>query len=138
MNAVVTATSYPLLDVFFTMLWIVGFVIWIWLVFAIFADMFRDHEMSGWAKALWVIFVIFLPIIGCLTYLIARGGKMRERAEADAEAQDRATRDYIRSVTGDGKGTADELSKLAALRDRGVISQDEFEQQKSKILSQAA
>lgn len=136
--SVLVATSYPLLDVFFTTLWIVGFVLWIWLVFAIFADLFRDHETNGWVKAIWVIFIIFLPVIGALTYLIARGRKMGERAQREAAVQDQATREYIRSVANDGGGTADELNKLAALRDRGVISQEEFEQQKTRILSHAA
>ncbi len=134
------ATSYPLLDVFFTTLWIVGFVLWIWLVIAIFTDLFRDHAMSGWAKAAWILFVLILPVIGVLTYLIARGGAMRERAVEDAKAQEQATREYIRSVAG-GEGTAttaDELSKLASLRDQGVISQQEFEEQKNRLLSSAA
>lgn len=133
-------TSYPLLDVFFTTLWIVGFVLWIWLVIAVFTDLFRDHAMNGWLKALWIIFVIVLPIIGVLTYLIVRGGAMRERAVEDAKAQDQATREYIQSVAGaDGsRTTADELTKLAALRDKGVISQQEFEEQKNRILSSAA
>lgn len=133
------ATSYPLLDVFLTTLWIVGFILWIWLVIAVFTDLFRDHHMGAWAKVLWILFVIFLPIIGVLVYLIARGGAMRERAMEDAKAQDQATREYIKSVAGDGsKNTADELTKLAALRDQGVITQQEFEQQKNKILSSAA
>lgn len=133
-------TSYPLLDVFFTTLWIVGFVLWIWLVIAVFTDLFRDHAMNGWLKALWIIFVIVLPIIGVLTYLIVRGGAMRERAVEDAKAQEQATREYIQSVAGaDGsRTTADELTKLAALRDKGVISQQEFEEQKNRILSSAA
>ena len=133
-------TSYPLLDVFFTTLWIVGFVLWIWLVIAIFTDLFRDHAMSGWAKAAWILFVLILPVIGVLTYLIARGGAMRERAVEDAKAQEQATREYIRSVAGsEGSATtADELSKLASLRDQGVISQQEFEEQKNRLLSNAA
>lgn len=133
-------TSYPLLDVFFTTLWIVGFVLWIWLVIAVFTDLFRDHAMNGWLKALWIIFVIVLPIIGVLSYLIVRGGAMRERAVEDAKAQEQATREYIQSVAGaDGsRTTADELTKLAALRDKGVISQHEFEEQKNRILSSAA
>lgn len=133
-------TSYPLLDVFFTTLWIVGFVLWIWLVIAIFTDLFRDHAMSGWAKAAWILFVLILPVIGVLTYLIARGGAMRERAVEDAKAQEQATREYIRSVAGsEGTATtADELSKLASLRDQGVISQQEFEEQKNRLLSSAA
>ncbi len=133
-------TSYPLLDVFFTTLWIVGFVLWIWLVIAIFTDLFRDHAMSGWAKAAWILFVLILPVIGVLTYLIARGGSMRERAAEDAKAQEQATREYIRSVAGsEGSATtADELSKLASLRDQGVISQQEFEEQKNRLLSNAA
>lgn len=133
-------SSYPLLDVFFTTLWIVGFVLWIWLVIAVFTDLFRDHAMNGWVKALWIVFVIVLPIIGVLTYLIARGGAMRERAVEDAKAQEQATREYIQSVAGaDGSPTkADELTKLAALRDKGVISQQEFEEQKNRILSSAA
>ncbi len=138
--ATLLGTSYPMLDVFFTTLWIVGFVLWIWLVIAIFTDLFRDHAMSGWVKALWILFVIVLPVIGVLAYLIVRGGAMRERAVEDAKAQEQATREYIQSVAGaDGSHTtADELTKLAALRDKGVISQQEFEEQKNRLLSSAA
>lgn len=133
--ASIVATSYPLLDVFFTTLWIVGFVLWIWLVIAIFTDVFRDQEMSGWVKAAWVIFVIIVPFLGVLVYLIARGGKMREHAMQAAQDEEEATQQYIRSVATDGSNTADELSKLAALRDQGVLSQQEFEEQKARILS---
>jgi ABC-type multidrug transport system fused ATPase/permease subunit len=136
--ASIVATSYPLLDVFFTTLWIVGFVLWIWLVIAIFTDLFRDHEMSGWAKAAWIIFVIVLPVIGVLVYLIARGGKMREHAMQAAQDQEEATQQYIRSVATNGTNTAEELSRLAALRDQGVLSQQEFDQQKARILSSSS
>ena len=134
----VLAYSYPLLSVFFTMLWFVGFFLWIWLVIAVFIDIFRSHDMGGFAKALWVIGVMFLPLVGVLAYLIARGGKMREHAVAEATARDEATQQYIKSVAGDGTSTAEELAKLAQLRDSGVITPAEFDQQKARLLSHAA
>lgn len=130
------ASSYPLLDLFWTMLEIFAFVIWIWLLFIVFADIFRSHDMGGGAKAGWIILVILLPLIGVLIYLIARGSKMAQHAAEDAQRQDAAFRDYVKQVqTDDGSGTADELGKLADLKARGVITDQEFEQQKAKLLA---
>jgi hypothetical protein len=116
------------------MLWFFLFFIWIWLLIIIFGDIFRSDDLSGWGKALWTIFVIVLPFLGILVYLIARGHKMQEHAVEAAKAQDTAMRDYVQGVTSGG-GPADELSKLADLRDRGVISEEEFQQAKSKALA---
>jgi hypothetical protein len=127
------ATSYPLLDAFLTMLWIFLFIIWIWLLIMIFSDVFRSHDLSGWGKAAWVIGIIIFPFLGILLYLIVRGGKMHERQMQYAQAQETAFRDYVRdtATTGD---TADQLAKLAELRDRGVISEEEFTKEKAKAL----
>jgi hypothetical protein len=123
-------------QVLVSMLWFFLFVIWIWLLIVVFTDIFRSRDLGGWGKALWAIFVIVLPYLGVFVYLIARGKKMGEHAVESAQAQDAAARDYIRSVTAaDGHGTADELTRLADLRDRGVISEADFEQAKAKALS---
>jgi hypothetical protein len=122
----------PLLDLFWTMLWFFLFIMWIWLLISIFSDIFR-REMSGWAKAGWVFFLIALPLLGALIYLIANGGDMQARSVKDYQAMESAQKDYIRQVAGTGS-TADELEKLASLRDSGVISADEFAAQKAKLL----
>jgi hypothetical protein len=125
----------PLLDFFWSILWITLFILWIWLVITVFIDIFRSDDLSGWGKALWTIFVIILPLLGVLIYLIVRGGSMQDRAVRDAMAQKQATDDYIRTVAGGGASPADELSKLASLRDQGVITDDEYQQQKAKLLA---
>jgi hypothetical protein len=130
----VASTSYPLLDAFITTLWIVGFFLWIWCAIAVFADLFRS-DMSGWAKAGWIVLIILLPLLGVLIYLIARGRKMAERAAKDAADQEQAFRSYVQDATGGSGSAADDLAKLADLRDRGVITDAEFEQQKAKVLS---
>jgi hypothetical protein len=123
-------------QVFWSMLWFTLFVIWVWLLFAIFADIFRSPDLSGWGKALWSIFVILTPYLGVFVYLIARGGKMREHAVAQAQAQDEAMRAYVRDVAAsDGTSTADELTRLAGLRDQGVITEVEFQQLKAKTIA---
>jgi hypothetical protein len=124
----------PLLDLFWTILYIFVLFAWIWLLIAVFGDIFRS-DMGGWGKAGWTIFVIVLPLLGVLIYLIVNGGDMQERSARDAIAADRAQRDYIRSVAGTSTSTADELTKLSALRDSGVISQSEFDTQKAKLLA---
>jgi len=118
-----------------TVLWIFGFVIFFWLLIMVFSDLFRSHDLSGWAKALWVIFVIFLPFLGIFVYLIARGSKMQEHAVQDQKAADAAFTSYVQQAAGTSASTADELQKLAALRDQGVITQTEFDVQKAKILA---
>ena len=128
------AYTYPLADLFGTMLGIFVFLIWFWLLVIIFGDIFRSRDMGGGAKALWVIFVIVLPFLGILVYLIARGGKMHEHAEQDAKAQQQAFDAYVKETAG-STGTADQLAKLADLKQQGVISDAEFEAQKAKILA---
>lgn len=123
----------PLLDLFWTMLWLFLFITWIWLLISIFSDIFR-RDMSGAAKAGWVLFLILLPLLGALIYLIANGGDMQARSVKDYQAMESAQKDYIRQVAGTGSA-ADELEKLAGLRDSGVISAEEFAAQKAKILA---
>ena len=128
------AYNYPLLNLFWTILEIFLFVVWIWLVIYIFFDIFRSHDLGGFAKALWVIFLIVLPFLGVLVYLIARGGSMHERSVKMAQQQQKSFEEYVRQAAGSG-GAADELAKLAQLKDRGVITEDEFQAQKAKLLS---
>lgn len=125
----------PILDIFWTMLWFFLFFIWIWMLISIFGDIFRS-DMSGWGKAGWSIFIIVLPLLGVLIYLIVHGGKMQERSVRAAQQMEQAQRDYIQSVAGSGSAsTADELAKLAELKNQGVISDQEFEAQKAKLLA---
>jgi len=126
--------SYPLLGAFWTIVEIFLWVIWIWILIYVFIDIFRSRDLSGGAKALWFIFVLFIPLIGVLVYLIARGGKMHERAVQEAQQQDQAFRAYVKDAASSGS-SADQLAKLADLRDRGVISPEEFEREKAKILA---
>jgi hypothetical protein len=128
--------QYPILDFFLTMLYFFLFIIWIYLLIMVFVDVFRSHDMGGWAKALWVIFIIVLPFLGVFVYLIARGGKMHERAAAQAAQQQQAFDQYVKEAAGTpGSTTADQLSKLADLKSQGVLTDAEFEAQKAKILA---
>ncbi len=130
------ASSYPVLDAFLTMLYFFLFIIWIYLLILVFMDIFRSHDMGGLAKALWVIFVIVVPYLGVLVYLIARGSKMHERAAADAAQQQKAFDTYVRQAAGTpGADTASQLSKLADLKSQGVLTDAEFDAQKAKILA---
>ncbi|MGD0391335.1 MAG: SHOCT domain-containing protein [Acidimicrobiales bacterium] len=128
------AYTYPLLDFLWTLVEIFLFVIWIWLAVMVFVDIFRSHDMGGVAKALWVLFIVILPFIGILVYLIARGGGMHERAANQAAREQKAFDSYVRQAAG-SSGSADELAKLAELKDKGVITDAEFDAQKAKILS---
>jgi len=127
------AVDYPLLSLFWTMLWFFLFVVWIFAVFSVLVDIFRSHDLSGWAKALWVLLVIILPLLGVLIYLIARGDKMTQHAVRDAQKQDEDMRSYIKDAAGT-TSPANEVAQLAKLRDQGVITDEQFEQGKSKIL----
>ena len=129
------AYTYPLLSIFWTMLEFFLFFLWIWLLIVIFSDIFRSHDLGGFAKALWVLFVIIIPYIGVLVYLIARGGSMHERAEQQAARQQKAFDAYVKQAAGSGDGSADELSKLADLKAKGVLTDAEFEAQKAKLLA---
>lgn len=124
----------PLLDLFWAMLWFFLFIIWIWLLIAIFADIFRS-EMSGFAKAVWVIVVIILPFLGVFVYLIANGDDMQKRSTKQATEQHKAQEEYIRSVAGSSTPTSDELERLKKLKDDGVLSDAEFEAQKQRVLN---
>ncbi|HTS99088.1 MAG TPA: SHOCT domain-containing protein [Streptosporangiaceae bacterium] len=128
-----SSSSYPLLNIFWTILEFFLWIVWIWLVVMVFFDIFRSHDLSGWAKALWVLFVVIIPFIGVLVYLIVRGGSMHERAIRQAQRQDQQTREYIQQAA--GTSSADQLAKLADLRDRGVITAEEFEREKAKVLA---
>jgi len=121
-------------QVFLSMLYFFLFFIWIWLLIVVFSDLFRSHDLSGWAKAFWVIFIIVLPYLGVLVYLIARGHKMAEHAQQAAAAQNAAARQYIQQAAGTSPSTADELQRLADLKAQGVISDAEFETAKAKAL----
>lgn len=129
------STSYPVLDAFWTIFEIFAFVVWFWLLFVVLTDVFRSRDLSGWGKAAWTIFVLFLPLIGILVYLIARGPSMHERAARQASQQEEAFRGYVQEAAGSSPSSADQLAKLADLRQRGVISADEFEQEKTKVLA---
>jgi hypothetical protein len=129
------AYTYPLLSIFWTMLEFFIFFLWIWLLIVIFGDIFRSRDMGGLAKALWVLFVIIVPYLGVLIYLIARGGKMHERAAAAAAQQQKAFDAYVKQTAGSSGGSADELAKLADLKAKGVLTDAEFEAQKAKLLT---
>ena len=122
-------------EVIWTMFIFFMWVIWIWLLITVFIDIFRDKSHSGWTKALWVLFVIILPLLGVLVYLIVRGDSMHERQMDHAISQQRRSDDYIRDVSGGGDDTADQLTKLAELHKNGVLTDDEFAAQKAKLLA---
>jgi len=122
-------------QVLWSIIWFTLFFIWIWLLVRVFSDVFRSHDLGGFAKALWIIFVIVLPYLGVFVYLIARGHKMAEHDMADAKAQDAAARAYIQNVTGTSGGSvAAELEKLADLKSKGVIDDAEFARLKAKAV----
>jgi ABC-type multidrug transport system fused ATPase/permease subunit len=117
-----------------TVLEIFLFVAWFWILITVITDLFRDHETSGWAKAAWVFFLIFLPFLGVLVYLIARGDGMRDRAVREQAEMQKHMDNYIRETAGSGS-SVDELAKLSELRDKGAISDAEFQQAKAKLLA---
>src|SRR5580692_6382524 len=130
------AYTYPLLDLFGTMLGFFLLIIWFWLLIVVFSDIFRSHDMGGWSKALWVIFVIILPFLGCFVYLIARGGKMQERKIQDANQQKKAFDSYVRQAAGSsGSDVSSQLTKLADLKAQGLLTDAEFESEKAKVLA---
>jgi len=133
-------SSYPMAGVFWSVFIFFLWLIWIWILVWIFIDIFRSHDLSGGGKALWFLFVLFIPLVGVLVYLIVRGGSMHERALRQAQQEDQAAQQYIREAAGTSgpsgtQNSVDQLAKLADLRDRGVISADEFEREKAKVLA---
>ena len=133
----VFAADYPFLDILWTMIIFFCWVAWIWLLIMVFSDLFR-RDVSGWAKAAWVVFLIILPFLGVLIYLIAEGKGMTERRVQEMQASQAQFDTYVRSVateTGGGGGSAHEIEKAKALLDSGAITQPEFEQLKAKALA---
>jgi hypothetical protein len=129
---VVIAADYPFLDVFWTIIIFFFWVIWIWIVITVLVDVFRRHDIGGFAKAFWVIFVVIVPWLGVLIYLIVEHDGMRDRSMKQAQAQKAALDDYVRGAAG---GSADEIAKAKQLLDQGAITQDEFNALKAKALS---
>ena len=126
------AADYPFLDVFWTMIIFFFWVIWIWIVITVLVDVFRRHDIGGFAKAAWVIFVVILPWLGVLIYLIVEHDGMRERSVKQAEAQQQQFDQYVRDTAG---GSADEIARAKALLDEGTITQQEFDAIKAKAVS---
>ena len=129
-----SSTNYPILDAFWTILLIFLWVLWFWVLITVIIDLFRSHDLSGWAKALWFVFILLIPLVGVLVYLIARGDKMQEHAVRQTQIQDQQMRRYVQDAAGP-QSSADQLAKLADLRQRGVITADEFDREKTKILA---
>jgi putative oligomerization/nucleic acid binding protein/phospholipase D-like protein len=130
----VLAYDYPLLGALWTMFIFFLWIIWFFLLFRVIVDIFRSHDMGGWAKAVWLLCVIVLPFLGVFVYVIARGDAMSRHDVETAQAQKEAFDAYVRETAGTG-GSADQLAKLADLRERGVLSEAEFEREKTKILT---
>ncbi|TDD71210.1 SHOCT domain-containing protein [Jiangella aurantiaca] len=128
--------DYPLMNLFLTMIWFFLFVAWISMLVSLLGDIFRSRDLSGWGKALWTLLIIVLPILGALIYIVARGEGMTARTLEDYERREREFDSYVRSVAADSRPSgADELAKLARLRDAGTITTTEFEGQKAKLLA---
>jgi hypothetical protein len=128
------ASSYPLLDLFWTFFVFFGLVVYFWVLITVFADLFRRHDIGGWAKAGWTVFVLVLPLIGALIYLISQGHSMADRQARDVEKAQQETDAYIRSVAAPGYKGVDEIARGKELLDRGAISQEEFDQLKRRAL----
>jgi hypothetical protein len=134
--------DYPLLNLFWTMLEVFLFVLWFFLLFKIISDIFRDHSLSGWAKAGWLVFVVLLPFLGVFVYVIARGRSMGERDVEQARRSEAAFKQYVRDAAatdgttpGSTSGHVSELAKLSELRNSGALTDDEFQQAKAKLLA---
>jgi hypothetical protein len=128
------ADDYPLLDLLWTFVLFFALLISFWLIITVFGDLFRRHELSGWAKAGWTVFIIVLPLIGSLTYLITQGRAMADRNARQLQQGQERTDDYIRSVAAPGFRGVDEIARAKELLDRGSISQEEFDQLKRRVL----
>ena len=126
-------SSFGTGQVFLSFLWFFLFFIWIWLLIVVFSDIFRSHDLNGWAKALWTIFIIVLPYLGVFVYLIARGSKMSQHAASDAASADIQARKYIQSAV--TRTPSEELARLADLKAQGVIDDDEFQRLKAQVVT---
>ena len=132
----VVAADYPFLDVFWTMLVFALWIVWFWILIQVLSDVFRRHDISGWGKALWCIFVIILPYLGVFIYLISQGRGMTERNVRSAQAAQSQFDDYVKTVAASG-GPAGEIEKAQSLLASGAITQEEFEALKRKALAAA-
>ncbi|MGW2821869.1 SHOCT domain-containing protein [Streptomyces sp. NPDC001443] len=133
------AYDYPLLSLFWTMLWLGLWILWLFLLFRIIFDIFRDDDMGGWGKAGWLVFVILLPFLGVFVYLIARGKGMGRRELAQAREQQKQFDSYItQTAAGARPDSADELAKLSDLKARGAITDEEFRRAKELVLTDSA
>ncbi|MFD7495666.1 SHOCT domain-containing protein [Streptomyces sp. NPDC059832] len=136
--------DYPLLDLFWTMLWFFLWIMWLFLLFKVIADIFRSHDLGGWGKAGWLIVALLLPYIGVLVYVIVRGKSMSKRDIKEAQDRDAAFKAYVREAAGtsDASGAdatkkgshVDDLAKLAELKDKGAITEEEYQRAKTKLL----
>jgi hypothetical protein len=130
------AYDYPILGVFWTMLMLFIWIAWLFILFQVIFDIFRSHDMGGWAKAAWFLLVIVLPLLGVLIYVLARGDGMRDRDMKRSQDQQAQMDAYVRQAAGtSGGGVADELTKLTELKTSGVITDEEFATQKAKLLA---
>jgi len=130
------AADYPFLDLMWTMLIFFIWILWFWLLFTVFADVFRRHDISGWAKAAWLIFTILLPFLGVFVYLITQNTGMTERNLERARAQKAQFDDYVRQTAGESSGGATaEIERAKSLLDSGAINQSEFDAIKQKALA---
>ncbi|MGW4238735.1 SHOCT domain-containing protein [Streptomyces sp. NPDC004749] len=128
------AYDYPVLGVFLSVLWFFLWVLWLVVLFRVIIDIFRDRKLSGWAKAGWLLFVLVVPFLGVLVYVIARGRGMGEREVKHVQEQQQAFESYVRDTARGSKSSADELTALSDLRSKGVLSDAEFERAKEKVL----
>jgi hypothetical protein len=127
------AYDYPLMSMFLSFLYFFLMILWIWIAIMVVIDIFRSHDMGGWTKALWLILVFVLPYLGVFIYLIARGGKMAEHRQRDVDLAQNEFQQAVKDAG--GVDTAGQLEKLAALKDRGVLTDEEFATQKAKLLA---
>jgi hypothetical protein len=131
----VIAADYPFLDILWSMIIFFVWVVWIWMMVIILTDVFRRTDLSGWGKAGWTVFLIVLPFLGAFIYLIAQGNNMADRRAAEVRGEKAQFDDYVKTVAGDGGGSAAEIEKAKRLLDTGAITQTEFEQLKAKALA---
>jgi hypothetical protein len=129
------AADYPFLDVFWTMIIFFCWVVWIWMMIVILTDIFRRHDIGGWHKALWIVFLIVLPFLGVLIYLIAESKGMAERRDKEVRDAQSQFDSYVQQVAAEGGGSAAEIEKAKALLDSGTITQAEFDALKAKALA---
>ncbi|MGR3373895.1 MAG: SHOCT domain-containing protein [Pseudooceanicola nanhaiensis] len=131
--------GFGFFDLIWSMFWFFLLIAWFWVLISVVADIFRSRDLGGFAKAIWVMFVILIPWLGVLVYLIARGGKMEEHNREAVASMEKAQREYIMSVAGTGgaagASTTEQLEKLATLKEKGVLTEEEFAAQKAKLLA---